>query len=228
LFDVIGLQISAFPLNVNEGATTQLAAQLIYDDATTFALPASAVAWSVQAGPIFGIATNGIATAQIVYRNELATVRGAYGGLIGNLGLTVLNVGRDNFGSYAGDQLDDEWQAQFFGLNNPLAGPTQDQDGDGQNNLFEYTAGTVPTDPLSNFMLRIEAVTGQPTQKNLIFSPRFADRTYVVTTTPELSLSSIWLPLTPSTTSDAGAERTVTDLDATVPKKFYRVEITKP
>ena len=38
-----------------------------------------------------------------------------------------------------------------------------------------------------------------------------------------------YLPLTnPSAPSDAGQQRTITDLSATGAAKFYRVEITKP
>ena len=56
--------------------------------------------------------------------------------------------------------------------------------------------------------------------------PRFIDRTYILTTRPNLGPGT-WPPLTGSTTSDSGTERTVTDGTAAAPK-FYRVEIAKP
>lgn len=43
--------------------------------------------------------------------------------------------------------LDDAWQNQYFGLDNPLAAPTADPDG--ETNSFEFTAGLIPSDPQS-------------------------------------------------------------------------------
>lgn len=43
------------------------------------------------------------------------------------------------------DALSDEWKIRFFGgLNNPLANPFADPDGDGKNNLQEFLAGSNP------------------------------------------------------------------------------------
>ena len=70
-------------------------------------------------------------------------------------------------------------------------------------------------------------MAGQPNQKNMIFSPRFNDRDYVVKFKLDFS-GGTWSPLPSSTVSDNGQERTVTDLSATGAKKFYQVEITKP
>jgi hypothetical protein len=42
------------------------------------------------------------------------------------------------------------WQLQYFGCTNcPIAAPTADPDGDGQNNLAEFMAGTDPTNSSS-------------------------------------------------------------------------------
>ena len=133
----------------------------------------------------------------------------------------------DDFGGYAGDGLDDAWQNQYFGLNNPLAAPALDPDGDGQTNAFEFTAGLVPNDPASRFTLSIAPVVGQPTQKKLSFSPRFTDRTYTVKFRLDLSAGS-WTPLAGSTQSDSGVERTVTDLNAADARRFYQIEVRKP
>jgi hypothetical protein len=84
----------------------------------------------------------------------------------------------------------------------------------------------IPTDALSKFNWRIEAVPGFPTQKKLIFSPRFTDRTYTVKTATTLGVPMT--TLTGSTSSDNGNERTVTDTSATGSTKFYSVEIVKP
>ena len=228
LFDVTGLTLTAVSLNVNETATDQLAAWQALNDATFLAVPAASVAWSVQSGPLTSVSTAGLATAGTVYQATAATVQGLYLGDTGTLGLTVLDSIADNYGSYAGDGVGDDWQVQYFGLNNPNAGPLLDPDGDGQTNLFEYTAGLVPTDPASRFTLTVQAVPGQSGQKKVVFSPLVAGRTYAVTSKPSLTTGS-YLPLTnPSAPNDSGQERTITDLSATGATKFYRVEITKP
>ncbi|MBC8003695.1 MAG: putative Ig domain-containing protein [Opitutaceae bacterium] len=118
-------------------------------------------------------------------------------------------------------------QWKFAQLGDAYAPDAGDPDGDGQSNYFEYVAGLVPTDPLSRFLLRIERVPGETDQKNLIFSPVFADRVYSVGTSNSLGPDS-WVPLAGSTQSDDGDERTVTDNAATEPKKFYHVIVVKP
>jgi hypothetical protein len=228
LYEATGLVLDATPLTINEGSTRQLSAAQLLDDSTTLVLNASSVAWSVLSGPLTSINVSGLATAGIVYQNTGATAQGSYAGNTGTLDLTVLNVNIDDFGSYAGDAIDDSWQVQYFGQPpNPNAGPNVDFDGTGQTNLFKYIAGLNPLDPNSRFTLQIQPLPGQPTRKNLIFSPRFPDRTYVVKSKPDLSALT-WDSLTSSTFTDNGQERTVTDLNATGAMKFYHVEITKP
>lgn len=228
LTDVVGLQLAATPATIDESATRQLSAQQLLDDDTLNALAATAVAWSVASGPLTGIDSNGLATAGTVYQTTSATAQGVHDGFTGTLALSVLNTIPDNFGSYAGDGLDDDWQFLYFGLDNPQAAPLVDPDGDGQNNQFEFTAGLVPTNPLSRFLLNIEPVAGEPQQKNLVFEPVVAGRIYTVVRSIDLSPAS-WSPLPGSPpTSNSGDQRTVTDTAATETEKFYRVEITKP
>ena len=227
LYDIAGLAVTTAPTTVNEGGTRQLAAAQFLDDATTLPVNAAAVSWSVQSGPIASISSAGLVTAAIVYQDTAASVQGSYAGTTGSLGLTVLNVNVDDFGTYAGDQIDDAWQVQYFGVGNPSAAPGVDASGTGQTNLFKYVAGLNPIDPTSRFSLNIAPVVGQPTQMNLVFSPRLSDRTYTVTATPDLVTGS-YVPLASSSTSDSGPQRTVTDLAATGARKFYRVEIAKP
>jgi hypothetical protein len=154
-------------------------------------------------------------------------VRGDYQQKFGTLGLTVLNVGLDDFGSYASDGLDDAWQVQYFGENNPNAAPGLDPDADAQNNGYEYIVGTVPTNSVSRFALTINNVAGQPTQKLLTFSPRLTDRTYAVEFRTNLNLGN-FTSLTTSTQSDSGTIRMVTDTNAVPAGKFYRLGITFP
>lgn len=225
LYEVVGLQVTAAPVNVNEGATTQSAAAQLLDDDTTLNVPAASVAWSVVSGPLESIDGAGLAAAASVYESTAATLQGDYQGFSGQTGVTVLNANPDDYGSYAGDGLDDGWQVLHFGFDNPAAGPLLDPDGDTQNNEFEFIAGLIPTDSGSKFSLAITAAG--PGQMDIVFSPRFADRTYTVNYTTSLITGS-WIPLASASTSDNGTERTVTDLLATDPRRFYHVEITKP
>ena len=228
LGDVVAtaIELSAPQLTVNETSTLQISAEVVYDDLTTAVLDATDVTWSVTSGPITGIDVNGLATAGTVYQDTAAVVQGDYQTFSDTLGLTVMNTLPDNFGSYASDGIDDDWQVLYFGLDNPLAAPTQDPDFDGQNNLFEFLAKVTPNDSASFFEIVAKAVPGQPGQKEIVFDPRYVDRTYVVQTSTLLTAPS-WSTLTPSSVSDNGTERTVNDPNATGPRKFYRVLISK-
>ena len=144
LYELASLQISATPITLNEGGTRQLGAVPVLDDATTFAVPATAIGWSVQSGPISGINASGLASAAKVYENTAATAQGAFEGKTGTLVLTIVNVSTDDFGSYAADGLPDGWQVQYFGTNNPQGGPGGNPDGDGGSNLEEFGFGTNP------------------------------------------------------------------------------------
>ena len=229
LYDVTGLTLTAASTSLNETATLQLGVRQALDDATFLAVPAASVAWSEASGPLTGISAGGLATAGLVYQAAAATAQGVYLGQTGTLGLTVLDSIPDNFGSYAADGVGDAWQVQYFGQPpNANAGPNVDFDGTGQTNLFKYIAGLNPLDPNSRFTLTVQSVPGQPAQKRLIFAPRLTDRTYTVTSKPGVAIGS-YVPLAnPSAPSDAGQQRTVTDLNASDPARFYRVEITKP
>ena len=58
-----------------------------------------------------------------MWEDTQATAGAAWGAVTGQLALTVLDTDPDNYGSYAGDGLDDDWQFNFFGPDNPLAVP---------------------------------------------------------------------------------------------------------
>ena len=228
LFDITGFAINAASPSVNEEASVQLGGFQMLDDGTFLTVPATSVGWSGAGGVITSISASGLATAAIVYQDTPVTVRGSYLGQNALLGLTVRNVNNDDFGAYAGDGIDDAWQVQYFGQPpNANAGPNVDFDHTGQTNLFKYVAGLNPLDPASHFDLIIAPVPGQPSQRNLIFTPIVAGRTYVVKFRTDLTLSA-WTTLTGTTQADLGAQRTVTDTAATGVQKFYRIEITKP
>lgn len=224
LYQVAGLQLAAAPTTLSESGTRQLSGAQLLDDATTLALPAASISWSVLSGPLASISSSGLATAGLVGQDTAATVQGSYLGLSATLGLTVLDTIHDNFGSYASDGLPDSWQLQYFGSNNPLAAPGADATGSGQSNLFKYTAGLNPTDPASRF---ITAVGAASSSRTITISPRLPDRTYTVQYSTDLGVSG-WQPLTGATVQDNGQTRTVTDPDAASTRKFYRVLISYP
>ena len=226
IYDVTDFVLSSTPTSINEGGTLQLAAWQLLDDASFLAVNASAVSWSQPSLPLTGISAGGLATAGLVYQPTPATVQGVYQGRTAMLNLTVLDTIKDNYGSYAGDGVGDDWQVEHFGLDNGQAAPGEDPDGDGQNNRFEWIAGLLPTDRQSRFTLDIQPVPGQPTQRKLVFSPLVDGRSYLVETRLTYA-SGMWIPLTGFTQGDAGTTRTVIDLNASGPSKLYHVTITK-
>ncbi|MEY2546358.1 MAG: hypothetical protein QOG48_1475 [Verrucomicrobiota bacterium] len=229
LYDLVALSVTAPPsANLNETANRQLLAAPLADDATTLAaFDPSTVGWSIVSGPIASISTGGLATAGTVYQDTPATIGGSAQSLSGQLNLTILNVTNDDFGAYANDQIDDSWQVQYFGQPpNSLAGPNVDADGTGQTNLFKFVAGLNPLDG-SRFTLSILQVSGQPSQKQLVFQPIVSGRTYTPQFATGLTTPN-WSALTGTTQIDNGNQRTVTDPNATPAPKYYRLQISKP
>ena len=125
------------------------------------------------------------------FQNTPATVQGVIEGNTSALPLSALNVNPDNFGSYAGDGLDDAWQNQYFGLNNPNAAPNVDFDGTGETNLFKYIAGLNPFDSTSRFTLTLASVSGLLAQRNLVFMLLAPGRTYTVTYETDLTAANL-------------------------------------
>jgi len=225
LFDVAGLTLSASNTALNEGTILQIIARRVLDDATLLSLGGAQVSWGIASGPISSINSSGLVTAGQVYQTTAASITGSYLGFSNSLALSVLNVTSDDFGIYALDGLPDDWQVQYFGLGSSVAGPAVDPDGDGYNNLFEYTASLVPTDANSRFAMQIQGVSGQASQRQLIFSPRYSTSTYTIQTSPDLAT---WSTLTTGNITDNGTQRTVIDTAATGTRKFYRVNVSKP
>jgi hypothetical protein len=232
LYDVVGLEVVATPSTVAEGASRQVMGRPVLDDGTTFALLAGDVNWSLVGGPLTSVSPGGLVSAGVVHADTGAMVQGSWLGFSDTLALQVLNTDPDNFGSYAGDGLEDGWQVQFFGLNNPAAAPLLDPDGDGQNNRFEFLAGVTPTDPSSIFRWRVESAPDLSGNKRLSFSPVLPDRVYTIRYTDSLgSLPLQWSTLSPGPAEviDTSGERTVIDAtSASESRRFYRLELTKP
>lgn len=219
--EVVAINITATPLTVDEGNTRQLSATLLLDDSTTTPLAAGSVSWSVPGGPLTGISASGLATAAAVYQDTVAIARGAYQTFTANLNLTVLNVLPDNFSTYAGDGLPDDWQVQYFGINSPLAGPLLDPDGDGQDNRFEYNARLVPTDRLSFFSMSITDIAAGG--HAVTFNPRLPGCLYSLQGSSNLSL---WAPVA-GTITDVGTVRTILDPAGTGSRRFYFISVQR-
>jgi hypothetical protein len=115
------------------------------------------------------------------------------------------------------------WSTQY----NLVQGPTGDDDGDGNSNYLEFVAGLVPTNASSVFKISVSSVPGQPSHRAIVFSPIISGRTYTVKSSESLQPAN-WIPLSGSTSSDNGNERTVIDTAATEAKKFYVIEISIP
>lgn len=226
IMNPVSLALAATPATVDEADTRAVTANAVMDDTTTLALAATDPAWSVSFGPLLSINPAGVATAGTVYTNTAAGVSATWQSLNGSLGLTVLNTRPDNFGLYAGDTIPDDWQVTHFGVGNPVGAGGQDPDGDGQDNLFEYVAGVIPTNPASRFRLQIQAVPAQPLHEDLRFDPVWPDRTYAVQRRAALETGT-WLPVG-GVTNTASGVRTVTDTTAAGQRQYYRVGITKP
>lgn len=225
LTDPVGLLLGSPSTTVAEGGTLQLSAAQVQDDDTTTAVSAGAVAWSVAAGPLTGISSAGLVSAGLVYENTAATAQGTLAGFTGSLNLTVLDTLPDNFGSYANDGIDDSWQVQYFGLNNPSAAPGVDASGTGQTNLFKFVAGLNPLDPNARFRVQAAPVAGQPGQKQIVFGPVVAGRTYSVRAASDLT-SGNWNTLSGGISVN-GDEGTFVDPNAAGARKFYEVQVTR-
>ena len=230
LTEVVSMVVTVAPGSVSELSNAQSSASATLDDTTVLALAGTDVAWSTPSDPypLSSIDANGLVTPTNVYANVTATVNGYYLGATGSNSLLVLDTNPDDYGTYAGDGIPDSWQVQYFGFDNVHAAPSTDADGTGQNNLFKFVAGLDPTNPASIFVLKIAAVNGQPSQKNLIYNPIANGRTYTVESRTNLhsgsyaALGSFSGPVTNVN------QATVTDLNAAPSAKFYHVHISLP
>lgn len=219
---VVSLALTAAPVSVNQGGTSQLTGTAAMDDQTVTVLSGTDIAWNAVTYPLQSITAGGMVTAVAnVYATAVGNVYGSYNGVLASTSLQVA-------GPYASSVIPDSWFVQYFGTApNPKASPTADASGTGQNNLFKYIAGLDPTNPVSVFTLRIESVAEQAGHKALIFNPCWNDRTYTLLYRTNLVTGTNWTNLT-TTLSDNGSERILTDTNATDNARFYRIQITYP
>ena len=221
IYRAVSLGISAPVLEIAENSTLQLGAKLVMDDATFLSLDASSVEWEAV-GPIASISPKGLLTSGAVYGYHFAIVAARQADMRSALHLIVKNVGNDDFGLYAADGIDDAWQVRYFGENNPDGGPDRDPFGSGYDNLFKYMAGLDPLDSMSRFTLEPEYDAAQRRMK-LTMGPCFASRTYQVEASDDLVT---WQPVSlPAVVSGDPEKKSVVDIQADHPARFYRVNI---
>jgi hypothetical protein len=220
LTEIVSLVVNASPPNVAENGTSDLTATGIHDDDT---FGPTAPGWSVLSGPISSVTTAGLAYASAVYQDTFATVLAVSPDASGVVQFVVLDTLKDNYGFYAGDEVMDSWQVQYFGLSNSDALGSVDADDDGQINQIEFMAGTVPTNPASLFEVAIEK--GSATDRmDVVLYPAFTDRAYSLQTRTNL-LAGDWETVADMTEFTNGLERIITDLGATNQVQFYRAQI---
>jgi Tol biopolymer transport system component len=121
-----------------------------------------------------------------------------------------------------GDGIPDWWMIQYFGHATGQAGDLSraqdDADGDGVNNLQEFLAGTIPTDPGSVLALRIAAgVSGTNVMLNW---DAVSGKHYQVLSTTNLN-DAVW-PVFPGSVETTGNQRYF-NVPATNSQRYFRV-----
>jgi len=221
-----GITLSRSSVSINENSTRVINPYRVFDDGTLIYLSPNQVTWGIVSGPLTSITPTGVLSSGVIHTDSGGVISGSWGAFNTTRNVMIINNNQDDYGDYAGDGIHDDWQVQYFGTSNPDAAPDFDADGDGQNNLFEFTTGLNPADPGSEFELLSEP-TVNSTQWNVAFGPIVPGRTYSVKYKLNLS-DSTWQPLASFSVADVGSMRVVTDLNAGMQRKFYSIEITAP
>jgi hypothetical protein len=224
IYEVTGLSLTASPESLPENGTREVSASAVLDDDTRLVLADSDPDWTVDGWPLVAVSPSGVVTAGTVYASTSGTVRASYDGQSNSLILAVINVGNDDFQTYAGDGLPDGWQVGWFGIDNPSAGPDVDVEGDGHNNLEEYVADTDPTDPSSYLcIMAISNAAG-----TWVRFPSSAQREYSLLRRVSLDEGN-WLPVAGMTNVDGvGGAQWLQDTNAAGSARYYRVRVQIP
>ena len=221
IYHDVALSISSPGYIVTEGSVHQLGAWLVCDDASTLPLPASSVQWQAASGPV-SIDAGGMLSTGPVYNDRFVIVAAYQGDRRSAIHLIVKNGGSDDFGLYAADGIDDRWQVDHFGENNPDGASDRDPFGSGHSNLFKYMAGLDPLDPMSRFIVRTayDPIQGR---MQLNMAPCFETRNYHIMVSEDLKT---WQPVTLEPLAAERNEKAFVDFQPKLRKRYYRVEIT--
>lgn len=125
-------------------------------------------------------------------------------------------------GVYAHDAIPDDWQVMAFGPDNPQGAASADPDGDGQDNTFEYLAGTSPLDAQSRLRLGVRSPV--PGVVEIRFTPMLEGRRYTLAWSDTLDASS-WTPLPAPPTAGGAGEGVWHDAVLAGRGRFYRIGV---
>ncbi len=121
-----------------------------------------------------------------------------------------------------GNGIADIWEQEFFGTHG--VNPSHDNDGDGANNMMEFVAGTIPTDPKSSFRLSLRHQVGGMS----LSIPTVVGRTYRVWGRDSLSNQTQgWTLHDTFTGSGVVVEWTFSPSQAPNNRWFFRIEIIR-
>lgn len=227
LYDPAALTLAATPASVAENAATQLSTTVTMDDDTILPLAAGVSQWSVVAGPLASIHPGTHqALAGTVFQNTNATARARFAGLANTLVIPVLNTSTDDLAQYSGDGIADDWQVQHFGLPPNLnAAPESNPDFDGQDNLFEFLAGTNPLSAASQFVTQPGFVA--PGTFGVTINQAVPGTVYTVLKSPDLGPTATWTEVTSLTVVSPQTNVLVQDPNPPPGKGFYKVMLEK-
>ena len=218
LYDPVSVEVSAPSTNLSESQSVQLSARFLCDDDSIVDCGGDE-SWTIESGPL-NSSGGGWVTAQPVYRNSNAMARASCHGLSGRCMLTVRDVNPDDYGLYAGDNIADGWQVNYFGEASPDGAANADYDGDGADNYFEFTSGTDPRSP-SHFFHWQQIRRAGAVQLGL--GPVDTNRVYHIERSSRIA-GGMWLPVTNITMAAPAASYAVLDGEAGT-NAFYRVAV---
>jgi len=129
-----------------EGAQTDTTFRLITDLIPEIIIPNSDVTYTPSSSWISSTGAPGIFAASNVYQEETVNLQGTWGNYSHSAPIVIQNHLSDNFGTYAGDGLGDDWQVQHYGVDNADAAPTAQPRGAKRPNFLSYFAQLPPTE----------------------------------------------------------------------------------
>ncbi len=221
----IGLVAQGLPMSLAEmtGAAPELA--LEFDDGSLAAVESPFVSWWVDSGSATFFAEIGSLVAGPVFQDETVWLNYALGGYVGSSTLAVTDSVADNFGTYAGDGLDDDWQVLWFGLPPAWsAAPNANPDSDAYDNRFESLTGTNPTDGSDFLTVYLDEFGGG--SATLRLSKMIPGTRYGVRRSVLLGDANDWPEIMALETPFEIENEPLIDPDAPADRAFYRIEPT--
>jgi PKD repeat protein len=123
------------------------------------------------------------------------------------------------------------WQNRYFGTaTNPAAAATADPDGDGCNNLYEFLAGTDPTNSTSYFHITSVMATGSDAVITWVTAFGRTNVVQINGGSPDGSCTTNFTDLSPLIILPPGTGDTVTNYTdpgsaTNTPTRYYRVRL---